>query len=150
MLFRSLENEEKFVSPFRFAAVSRVEPSDDGFFAVVSFPDKAPAIIHLKRDGSFFEIYSSYRLALKPSQISVPRAISFPTGDGLEGHAWFYEPMSEAFEGILGEKPPLIVICHGGPTSSSPGEFRKMIQFWTSRGYSVVDVNYGEIGRAHV
>jgi len=78
-----------------------------------------------------------------PSHFSVPRAIEFPTEDGLSAHALFYPPVSPEHVGPEGELPPLIVMSHGGPTSSASPIFSLDTQFWTSRGFAVVDVNYG-------
>jgi dipeptidyl aminopeptidase/acylaminoacyl peptidase len=137
-----LEGEEAQVLSSIFSSVSCVEPGRDGFYAVVTYPDRPPAIVRLSRQGECSELYSSYRLPLSPEEISEPEAIEFPV-DGGSGHAWFYAPKNPRFSGLQDEKPPLVVMCHGGPTAMSPGDFRKGVQFWTSRGYAVVDVNYG-------
>jgi len=75
--------------------------------------------------------------------LSVPRAIEFPTGGGLSAHAHFYSPANERFAGSREERPPLVVMSHGGPTSESSAELDLHKQFFTSRGFAVVDVNYG-------
>jgi dipeptidyl aminopeptidase/acylaminoacyl peptidase len=75
--------------------------------------------------------------------ISQPRPIEFPTAEGLTAHALFYPPSNRDFVGPGNEKPPLIVMSHGGPTSRAGAELNLGIQFWTSRGFAVVDVNYG-------
>jgi dipeptidyl aminopeptidase/acylaminoacyl peptidase len=76
------------------------------------------------------------------ASLSVPQAIEFPTEEGLSAHAFFYPPASADFEGPEGERPPLIVMSHGGPTSAVSAEFDMATQYWTSRGFAVVDVNY--------
>jgi poly(3-hydroxybutyrate) depolymerase len=75
--------------------------------------------------------------------VSQPRAIEFPTGNGLTAHAIFYPPANSDFAAPAGERPPLLVLSHGGPTSQAKPTFDLGIQFWTSRGFAVVDVNYG-------
>jgi len=85
----------------------------------------------------------SSRVSVDPSHFSVPRAIEFPTEGDLTAHALFYPPASAEFVGPEGERPPLIVMSHGGPTSSTSPLFSLDLQFWTSRGFAVVDVNYG-------
>ena len=80
---------------------------------------------------------------LDPALFSVPRQIAFPTEDGSTAHAHAYPPQNPAFEGPPGEAPPLIVMSHGGPTSETTPGFSLQIQYWTSRGFAVVDVNYG-------
>jgi dipeptidyl aminopeptidase/acylaminoacyl peptidase len=74
---------------------------------------------------------------------SRPRAIEFPTEGGLTAHAFYYPPANPEATGPDGERPPLIVEIHGGPTSHRCPELRRATLFWTSRGFGVVDVNYG-------
>jgi dipeptidyl aminopeptidase/acylaminoacyl peptidase len=75
--------------------------------------------------------------------VSVPRSIEYPTEGGLTAHAHFYAPASRDHVGPPDDRPPLIVMSHGGPTSESSAEFDLEKQFFTSRGFAVVDVNYG-------
>ncbi|WP_293370866.1 S9 family peptidase [Nevskia sp.] len=82
-------------------------------------------------------------LKIDPAYLSTALPIAFPTTDGKTAHAFFYPATSPAFEGPKSEKPPLIVLSHGGPTSQATATFNPAIQFWTSRGIGVVDVNYG-------
>ena len=77
------------------------------------------------------------------SYYSVPRVIEFPTEDGLTAHAFFYAPTNPGFTAPAGELPPLIVESHGGPTGNATAAFSLGVQFWTSRGFAVVDVDYG-------
>ena len=71
------------------------------------------------------------------------RAIEFPTEDGLTAHGYFYPPQNRDYAAPVNEKPPLVVMSHGGPTSSSSASLKYSIQYWTSRGIAVLDVNYG-------
>lgn len=75
--------------------------------------------------------------------ISRPEAIDYPTGGSLLAHAFFYRPKNADFQAPPGERPPLLVISHGGPTGAASSAFNLMIQHWTSRGIAVLDVNYG-------
>ena len=75
--------------------------------------------------------------------ISEPRSIEFETAGGKTAHAYYYPVKNAEFEGPDGEKPPLLVVSHGGPTGSAMTSFNLSYQFWTSRGIAVVDVNYG-------
>ncbi|MEJ8814790.1 prolyl oligopeptidase family serine peptidase [Variovorax ureilyticus] len=74
--------------------------------------------------------------------VSVPRLIEFPTPRGGTAFALFYPPDNAGFRGPAGELPPLVVKCHGGPTSSASRSLDLRTQFWTSRGIAVVDVDY--------
>ncbi len=78
-----------------------------------------------------------------PGYISMPRTIEFPTENGLTAYAFFYPPKNRDFTGPEGEKPPVLVMSHGGPTGSSRTTLRYGIQYWTSRGIAIVDVEYG-------
>src|SRR5436309_1605172 len=81
--------------------------------------------------------------AVGKEYISIPSAIEFPTENGRTAFAFFYPPRNPEYEALQGEKPPLLVVSHGGPTIASPSILRYEIQYWTSRGIGVVDVNYG-------
>ena len=74
---------------------------------------------------------------------SRPEAVEFATPEGLSAHAFFYPPGNPDFEGPPGAVPPLLVKSHGGPTSQATSGLDPRIQYWTSRGFAVVDVNYG-------
>jgi dipeptidyl aminopeptidase/acylaminoacyl peptidase len=69
--------------------------------------------------------------------------VEFPTAGGLTAHANYYAPHNPDFTAPAGEKPPLVVKCHGGPTSSASSSLSLGIQYWTSRGIAVIDVDYG-------
>ncbi len=77
------------------------------------------------------------------SCLSRPQTIEFPTNDGQHGHAFYYPPTHSHYRAPAGEAPPLIVTVHGGPTTAASPDFNPKTQFWTSRGFAVVDVNYG-------
>ncbi len=74
---------------------------------------------------------------------SVPELVEFPTEGGLSAYAFYYPPTSPEFEAPPGERPPLIVESHGGPTGNATATFSLAVQYWTSRGFAVVDVDYG-------
>jgi dipeptidyl aminopeptidase/acylaminoacyl peptidase len=74
---------------------------------------------------------------------SEPEAVEFPTERGVTAHAFFYRPSNPDLTPLTGERPPLIVISHGGPTAMTTARLNLEIQYWTSRGFAVVDVNYG-------
>jgi dipeptidyl aminopeptidase/acylaminoacyl peptidase len=78
-----------------------------------------------------------------PGYLSVPRAIQFPTTGGRSANALYYPPANRDFRGPDGERPPLLVTSHGGPTSGVVSLLSMGYQFFTSRGFAVVDVDYG-------
>jgi dipeptidyl aminopeptidase/acylaminoacyl peptidase len=71
------------------------------------------------------------------------QAVEFPTTGGKTAFGLFYPPCNPDYAGSAGERPPLLVKCHGGPTSSASSTLNLGTQFWTSRGIAVLDVNYG-------
>jgi len=85
----------------------------------------------------------SASLELDPGYVSTARAIEFPTGSGGTAYGFYYPPRNREFQGPPGELPPLRVRSHGGPTSATDGSLKLPIQYWTSRGFAVLDVNYG-------
>ena len=82
-------------------------------------------------------------LAFDAGDVSVAEAIEFPTEGGATAHAFFYAPKNAAFRGEPGTLPPLVVISHGGPTGATNAALRPSLQYWTQRGFAIVDVNYG-------
>lgn len=82
-------------------------------------------------------------LSIDTGYLSAPEAIAFPTTDGQTAHAWFYPPQNQDFTAEAGERPPLLVKSHGGPTAAASATLNLRIQYWTSRGFAFVDVNYG-------
>ncbi len=86
------------------------------------------------------------------SYFSAPSSEYFRSEDGTAVHAFLYKPYNPDFEAPPGEKPPLIVRVHGGPTAAASDALSLTVQFWTSRGFAVADLNYGGstgFGRAY-
>ena len=79
---------------------------------------------------------------IDPGVLPVGEPITFPTTDGAVAHALFFPPANAAFSAPEGEQPPLVVLVHGGPTSSASASLKLDRAFFTSRGIAVVDVNY--------
>lgn len=78
-----------------------------------------------------------------PAEISVGHHVRFPTPDGYHAFGIYYAPHNPRFRAPAGELPPLIVTSHGGPTSSAHNALLLSIQLWTSRGFAILDVDYG-------
>jgi dipeptidyl aminopeptidase/acylaminoacyl peptidase len=86
---------------------------------------------------------SSAETPVHTAFFSVPRSIEFPTEGGLTAYAHYYPPANPGYAADTGDLPPLIVDCHGGPTGNATPIFALSMQYWTSRGFAVVDVDYG-------
>ncbi len=112
--------------------------------AIAGSPTSSSAVVRFASTTGAVEVLKSSRAAgVDPSYLSRPEAIEFPTEGGATAHAFFYPPTNGDFEAPEGERPPLIVMSHGGPTSASDAVLDLGLQYWTSRGFAVVDVNYG-------
>lgn len=92
---------------------------------------------------NFQIIKQSSTVKFDPAYITQPEAIEFPTVGNRTAHAFYYPPCNAQFCGLYNELPPLIVMSHGGPTGHSSPGFTLGILYWTSRGFAVIDVNYG-------
>ena len=108
----------------------------------------ADAVVLISLDGGAARtlkrtLKRAAQVELDPACVSEAEAIAFPTTDGQPAHAFYYAPRNPAAAAPAGERPPLIVIGHGGPIAAADPTFDLKIQFWTTRGIAVVDVNYG-------
>jgi dipeptidyl aminopeptidase/acylaminoacyl peptidase len=127
-----------------YTVVGEVRAQGARVVFVGASPTAEPAVVRVDVDSGAIELLRPPRdLGLDAGYISEPRSISFPSAGGRTAHALHYPPTSAAFEGPPGEAPPLIVEIHGGPTSAARPMLQVGIQYWTSRGFAVVDVNYG-------
>ncbi|MCA9963853.1 MAG: S9 family peptidase [Anaerolineales bacterium] len=103
----------------------------------------AAIVCHDLATGDQTLLAQASKLTIDPGYIAVAQPIEFPTADGLTAHAYFYPPTNKDYAAPDDEKPPLLVLSHGGPTSATNAGLSLSIQYWTSRGIGVVDVNYG-------
>lgn len=111
------------------------------------------ALITLEADTASVEtVRVAGSLRMDEASVSVARPIEFDSSAGRTAHAFFYPPVNPGCRAPAGERPPLITFVHGGPTSQAVPDFEPAVQFWTTRGFAVVDVNYGGssgFGRAY-
>lgn len=119
-------------------------PLGDGLAFIATPPSSPPAVcLSPKVQGNAPIVIRAAAPAVIPEEtISLGSPIDFPSRGG-KAHAFWYPPKNRDYEGPPGELPPLIVLSHGGPTSMATSSFSLNIQWWTSRGFGVVDVNYG-------
>ncbi len=97
----------------------------------------------LSFDGTRFEkLALSNQQKIDTQYLSEPQAMSFDTGSGATAHGFFYAPKNGDVTAPNDQQPPLIVLCHGGPTGATETGLNLKIQYWTSRGFAVMDVNY--------
>ena len=117
-------------------------------------PAEPPGLVLIDlASGTRRVVRRSFELTVDPDYISAPRPITFPTTDGDVAHAIYYAPVNRDAVGPPDERPPLVVMTHGGPTAMSPAVLDLTKQVFTSRGFGVVDVNYrgsNGYGRAYM
>ena len=107
-------------------------------------PTQPLSIFQFNVDSQTLEVLrSSSDVKIDDEFISIPRAVEFPTAGGVTAHGFFYAPRNRDYTAPAGELTPLLVKSHGGPTAAASTAKSLSIQFWTSRGIAVLDVNYG-------
>jgi dipeptidyl aminopeptidase/acylaminoacyl peptidase len=132
----------------------RLKSSGNTLVFVAASPTEALAVIRFDATSGMSEVLGrSLENAPEAKYVSRPRSVTFSTEGGrATAYAIYYPPTNADYVGTPGEKPPLIVESHGGPTSMTLAALSLETQFWTSRGFGVVDVNYGGstgFGRAY-
>ena len=122
-------------------AVESIKANADSIFFIGGSPTAAPAIYRYSTGGKLEVLRSSVTDAIPRAWISVPEAVTFRAGD-RDVHAFYYPPANPDVTAPPDTQPPLIVVTHGGPTGATLDVFDPKVQFWTSRGFAVLDVNY--------
>lgn len=117
----------------------------EGFATFVAASTSEPsAVVRLNLSTlEMTTLRKSSTLAIDPGYLSEPEVISFPTTGGFNAYGIYYRPQNKDYEVQVSERPPLLVKTHGGPTASASSVLNTTIQYWTSRGFAVLDVNYG-------
>jgi dipeptidyl aminopeptidase/acylaminoacyl peptidase len=132
----------ELATPFCAIRNLRVGP---GFVACIAASEtEVEAVVRLDlASGAWRVLRRASEIALDPGDVSIAETITFAGSGGAPAHAFFYPPRNGSFTGPAGAWPPLLVASHGGPTSATNPALALARQFWTSRGFAVVDVNYG-------
>ncbi|HEX5366716.1 MAG TPA: S9 family peptidase [Acidimicrobiales bacterium] len=130
-----------------YTAVGSVQAEGDRVVFVGATPVAEPAVVSVTVDagggtGEPAVLRPPRDLGIAPGWFSVPEPIWFPTSGGGTAHALLYPPANPEVTAPPGEAPPLLVVIHGGPTSAARPMLQLGTQYWTSRGFAVVDVNY--------
>src|SRR5262249_1388075 len=116
----------------------------DTLYLVGASPLKAPEVVTVEVGRERTQtLKRSLDVPIDPEHFSEPEPIEFPTSNGTTAFALFYPPKNKDFTGPTDERPPLIVFSHGGPTGATTSALRLAVQYWTTRGFGIVDVNYG-------
>lgn len=130
--------------PMMFGGVIGTEGSKDLYF-IGGSPSTATSVYkwNLELKGPAEILACSSTLSFSDDIISVPTQVEFPTTSGLFAYGYYYSPKNGGFQCTTEKAPPLLVKAHGGPTACTGTSFNAGIQFWTSRGFAVLDVDYG-------
>jgi dipeptidyl aminopeptidase/acylaminoacyl peptidase len=127
-----------------FTDISALQTRGTRVVAIAASGRQPAAVVEVDVDTAAVTVLKASRGASLPdAAVSEARPITYPTEGGTTAHAFFYPPRLDGFEGPAGERPPLVVRSHGGPTGAASPALNVEIQFWTSRGVAVVDVDYG-------
>ena len=157
---RGADGETRTLTPDGFDVRSRVHEYGGGAFCLLgapsgggavlflgAAPDRPAELVRLSLPGGgaprALEVLAATGPAPDPSYLSRGRPIDFPSAGGRRAFAFFYPPKNDDAHAPAGTTPPLIVKSHGGPTSAAEHVYDTGVQYWTSRGFAVVDVNYG-------
>jgi dipeptidyl aminopeptidase/acylaminoacyl peptidase len=126
-------------------SITYLRSNEDNFIYFVGGNfQRSPALLRMDVGTRKIEtVYQPPGEMIDPGYLSIPESIEFPTEDGHLAYALFYPPTNRDYLGPPGELPPLLVLSHGGPTSAARTFLQSTIQYWTSRGIALVDVNYG-------
>ncbi len=130
--------------PTSFGSIGQLTALGDSIVALADSPTEPVAVVVIDLTSGEATVIKASRVnSVDPGYLSIPQAIEFPTENGLSAHALYYPPTNRDFVAPEGSLPPLIVASHGGPTSQCASGLNYSIQFWTSRGFAVTDVDYG-------
>lgn len=131
-----------FNLPYTTLSNIRVSSQRAVFLAASATQPKSVVQLNLTT-GQHEVLNASSNVEIDAAYFSIPESIEFPTEHGLTAYGFFYAPRNPNYVAQVDEQPPLLVMSHGGPTSATDSAFDLEIQYWTSRGIAVLDVNYG-------
>ncbi|MDH4558296.1 S9 family peptidase [Pseudomonas sp. BN417] len=112
------------------------------YFCIAAGPESSSAVLAIDRASGAIRVLASGGAGLPPEEISRPRPLRFAVGAGEWANAFFYPPRNSVYRAPEAQRPPLLVFCHGGPTSACQPVLDPRIQFWTQRGFAVADLDY--------
>jgi dipeptidyl aminopeptidase/acylaminoacyl peptidase len=132
------------IIPTAFTDVSQLRAAPGRVVFIGGSPSEPPALIDLDLGSGKKRVVRRASVLSDDIRryVTIPRLIAFPTEGGETAHAFYYPPFSPEFAAPDGEKAPVLVKSHGGPTSAASSTFSLLTQYWTSRGVGVLDVNY--------
>lgn len=129
--------------PLPFTDINAVRVAGRQAVFIAASPRQMPALVSFDLDtGQPTVLRESASTSLNGEDISAAEAVSYPTRGGQVAHGFFYPPRHHRYRAPAGERPPLLVLLHGGPTAATGSGLNPRIQYFTTRGFAVLDVNY--------
>ncbi len=133
-----------------YTEISQLRVYGDRAVVIAASPVQNSELIQFNLTTGQLKVLKSQSLTIRPgaslaenkSYISLPQTIAFPTQNGQIAYAFYYPPHNPDYQAPAGTLPPLVVKSHGGPTSATSSQLSLKVQYWTSRGFGYVDVNY--------
>ncbi len=127
-----------------YTDISDIRTGDGFAVFTAGSPTQPMSVVRMDlQTGKMETLKQAFEVTVDPGYFSIPQAITYPTDGGNGSHGIYYPPSNKDFVAPADERPPLMVISHGGPTGATGTALRYAIQYWTSRGIAVLDVNYG-------
>ena len=127
-----------------YTSIAFVQASSGQAVFLGGSPTEFNSVIQLDLSTRKLKVFRcSSKTTIDTDYLSIPQTVDFPTEQGLTAHAFSYSPKNRDYVAPPSERSPLLVMSHGGPTGATSSMLNLMIQYWTSRGIAVVDVNYG-------
>jgi dipeptidyl aminopeptidase/acylaminoacyl peptidase len=143
LLRRSADGSIAAIDLPQFTEISSLAIDGDTLIVRAAGPTQPAVIAEVTLDGGVTILRVASPNVPEPEDVSLPRHIEFPTTRGRSAYGNFYPPTNRSYRAPEGELPPLIVTSHGGPTAQAFSGFATGFQLFTSRGYAVLDVDYG-------
>jgi len=135
-------SEWEFI-PREAIAINHLRAAKDSIRFTEGYADRGPAVIKMNNTPGYpSTVILAEKMTIDPGYISSAQHISYPSNERI-AYGLYYAPKNKDFKAPADELPPLIVIIHGGPTSQAIGLYSQKLQYWTSRGFAVLDVNHG-------
>lgn len=132
---------EPFDLPFTWLDQLRVE-GDTALLLAGNAAEPSQVIRLNLTTGEWHSLRAAAKVTVSKDYLSEPQALCFSSSDGEEAHALYYPPKNLDMQPPEGSLPPLMVRCHGGPSAATTTAMEMKYQYWTSRGFAVLDVNY--------
>ncbi|MFW6296561.1 MAG: S9 family peptidase, partial [Halothece sp.] len=127
-----------------YTDIGSIHAQGDNIVFLGGSPTTPTSVVQMNlKTGEQEVLKQATNLDIDTGYLSVPEPIAFPTTENKTAYAWFYPPQNKDYTAPENTLPPLVVKSHGGPTAATSPRFNLKIQYWTSRGFGFVDVNYG-------